>query len=117
MSGDFKPRSVLSELKKPLLQPQSPVSPALEQRLLGGGGTPLAPHPEPIQAAPSPPPVRKKAPTVPVTFHLPVDLRDKIKVTAQAKQMTMLEIAIEALNDYLSKHPVSEADLRRLLGL
>jgi predicted transcriptional regulator len=52
-----------------------------------------------------------------VTFHLPIELRDRIKVTAQAKQVTMLEIATAALEQYLERNPVSEADLRRLLGL
>jgi len=56
-------------------------------------------------------------PTVPVTFHLPIELRDRIKITAQAKQKTMLEIAVEALQDYLDRNHVSESDLRKLLGL
>jgi predicted transcriptional regulator len=58
-----------------------------------------------------------RAVTTPVTFHLPVELRDKLKLTAQAKQKTMVEIAIEALRTYLEKNPVSESDLRRMLGL
>ena len=125
MSGDLKPRSVLSDLRKPLLQAPASISPALEERLLGGAagaGFAVAFEPPPDPVAPAMPgpvqsPARKKVPTVPVTFHLPVDLRDKIKVTAQAKQMTMLEIAVDALNGYLAQHPVSESDLRRLLGL
>ena len=121
MSGDFKPRSVLSELRKPLLQPPAAVSPALEERLLGPAPAPSFPDPvapaQPAAAVAVAPAARKKVPTVPVTFHLPVDLRDKVKVTAQAKQTTMLEIAVEALNEYLTKNPVSEADFRRLLGL
>lgn len=108
MSGDSKPRSVLSELKKPLLQPSIPPSEALEARLLGAtGGT----APAPLE------PRKSKEPTVPVTFHLPVKLRDRIKVTAQAHDRTMLEIAVEALETYLDRHPVTESDLRRLLGL
>ncbi len=108
MSGDSKPRSVLSELKKPLLQHTMPPSEALEARLLGvaAGAAPAAAEPR-----------KAKEPTVPVTFHLPVKLRDRIKVTAQAHDRTMLEIAVEALENYLDQHPVTESDLRRLLGL
>lgn len=118
MSDQSKPRSVLSELKKPLIQPTSAVNPELEQRLLGGDRLP-----PPAPPAPEPPPpvaeprAKGKAPTVPVTFHLPVRLRDRIKITAQAQQRTMLEIAVEAFESYLDRHPVSEQDLRRLLGL
>jgi hypothetical protein len=112
MSGDAKPRSILSELKKPLLQPNPGASQALEDKLLGTSGTAPA-------LAPEPPPMPRKAkePTVPVTFHLPVKLRDRIKVSAQAQQRTMLEIAVEALEAHLDRHPVTETDLRRLLGL
>jgi len=112
MSDQPKSRSILSELKKPLIQPAAAVDPVLEQRLLGG------PHAAPAPASP-PPDTRAKAkiPTVPVTFHLPVRLRDRIKITAQAQQRTMVEIAVEALESYLDRHPVSEDDLRRLLGL
>lgn len=135
MSVDTKSRSVLSELKKPLIQPApTPVPDALEQRLLGVATaarpqTVVEPPPPPSPAAAAPvqdfaPPVaeppsarRSKLPTVPVTFHLPVRLRDRIKVTAQAQQRTMLEIAVEALEGYLERHPVSEQDVRRLLGL
>jgi hypothetical protein len=46
-----------------------------------------------------------------------VELRDRIKITAQAKQKTMVDLAIEAFADYLERNPVSEADLRKLLGL
>ena len=109
MPGDAKPRSILSELKKPLL-PQASTSPnALEEKLLGVQGAAPAPAPPSSHKA--------KEPTVPVTFHLPVRLRDRIKVTAQAQQRTMLEIAVEALEGYLDGHRVTETDLRRLLGL
>ena len=129
MSVDIKPRSVLSELRRPLLQPNSGISAELESRLLGstaspiteaGRSSPQLPLPAPAPATPvAVPPSAKKAKsaTVPVTFHLPIELRDKIKLTAQAKQMTMLEIAIDALNGYLGHNPVSEADVRRMLGL
>lgn len=122
MSGEPK-RSVLSELKRPLMQAPAAVPPALEERLLGrtpqpdpgapppssAGGTAAAMEREPRR------PARK--PTVPVTFHLPIELRDRIKVTAQAKQRTMLDIAVQALTEYLDRNPASESDLRRLLGL
>jgi hypothetical protein len=115
MSGDAK-RSILGELKRPLFEPTASVSAALEEKLLG-----TAPKPQPPPAAepPSAParPPRGKTPTVPVTFHLPVALRDRVKITAQAQQRTMVEIACEALERYLEENPVSENDLRRLLGL
>ena len=111
MSGDAK-RSILGDLKKPLLQPSTAVPAELEERLLGTA---------PAEPASAPPPRRREArtrvATVPVTFHLPVELRDRIKITAQAKQKTMLEIAMEALEEYLARNPVLEADLKRLLGL
>ena len=128
MSVDIKPRSVLSDLKRPLMQPHSGISAELESKLLGTA-MPVIAEPKslpdqpasPSQAMPrveAPPALKKaKTPTVPVTFHLPIELRDKVKLTAQAKQTTMLEIAVEALNDYLSRNPVSEADVRRMLGL
>jgi hypothetical protein len=112
MPSDSKRTSILGELKRPLLQPSGPVSQRLEEQLLGTQetgrevGQPVPNRAEPARVA-----------TVPVTFHLPVELRDKIKLTAQAKKKTMIEIAIEALQTYLDKDPVSEADLRRLLGL
>lgn len=119
MSGDTK-RSVLSDLRRPLLQPSSVVPAALEEKLLGGassGSVALpAPEPRPVEPAPAAQ-SRAKAPTVPVTFHLAISLRDRLKITAQAQQRTMVEIASEALEEYLSRHPVSEADVRRLLGL
>jgi hypothetical protein len=112
MPSDPK-RSVLSDLKRPLMQPGAISSQKLEERLLG-----------PEQATPvletSSQEHRMTAPravTTPVTFHLPVELRDKLKLTAQAKQKTMVEIAVEALRTYLEKNPVSESDLRRMLGL
>ena len=129
MSVDIKPRSVLSDLKRPLMQPHSGISAELENRLLGTA-LPVAAEPKPAMAEPPAPAVqaaprveapvaakKAKTPTVPVTFHLPIELRDKVKLTAQAKQTTMLEIAVEALNDYLGRNPVSEADVRRMLGL
>lgn len=129
MSVDIKPRSVLSDLKRPLMQPHSGISAELENKLLG---TALPVVSEPKSVTPDPPAPqaqamprvdapaalkKAKTPTVPVTFHLPIELRDKVKLTAQAKQTTMLEIAVEALNDYLGRNPVSEADVRRMLGL
>ena len=125
MSGDTKPRSVLSELKRPLLSQPQTVSQTLEERLLGPMAAapalepPPAATPEPltVKETPKEAPKKAKEPTVPVTFHLPVKLRDRIKVTAQAQQRTMLEIAVEALEGYLDHHPVTETDLRRLLGL
>ncbi|MBM3738126.1 MAG: hypothetical protein FJW39_20280 [Acidobacteria bacterium] len=113
MSGESKPRSVLSELKRPLLAHSVPVSGDLEDHLLGRGGAVPAPDPASLPGASR----KAKVPTVPVTFHLPLELRDRLKVTAQAHQRTMLDIAVEALNDYLSRNPVTERDLRRLLGL
>jgi hypothetical protein len=125
MPGESK-RSVLSELKKPLLQPPNLVPAGLEEHLLG---TTPAPQPvsEPEAFRPvteihseriaSGRPSKVRVPTVPVTFHLPVELRDRIKITAQAKQKTMVDLAIEAFADYLERNPVSEADLRKLLGL
>jgi hypothetical protein len=116
MPGDAK-RSVLSDLRKPLAQPTSSVPPGMEQHLLGRS----AAGSERVDASAGPESGKRaskqRVPTVPVTFHLPIDLRDKIKLTAQAKQRTMLEIAVEALRDYLDRNQVSEADLRRLLGL
>jgi hypothetical protein len=44
-------------------------------------------------------------------------MRDRIKLTAQAKGVTQLELAKAALQEYLDKNPVSEQDLRRLLNL
>jgi len=119
LSGDTKPRSVLSELRKPqLIEPSSAVPAALEEKLLGGGqgsGTAaVLAKSEPVEPARG---KRTKVPTVPVTFHLPVELRDRIKLTAQAKQKTMLELALEAFQEYLGRNPVSEQDLRRLLGM
>jgi hypothetical protein len=125
MPGDPK-RSVLSDLRKPLAQPTSSVPAGLEERLLGSVTTAAAPsdsHVLPsVAGTPTKPEsgkgtTRQRVPTVPVTFHLPIELRDKIKITAQAKQRTMLEIAVEALQDYLDRNQVSEADLRKLLGL
>jgi hypothetical protein len=111
--GDPK-RSVLSGLKRPLMQPVVVSSQKLEEHLLGGeqgATTPMeAPQQEHLAEIP-------RAVTTPVTFHLPVELRDKLKLTAQAKQKTMVEIATEALRSYLEKNPVSESDLRRMLGL
>jgi hypothetical protein len=110
--GDPK-RSVLSDLKRPLMEPGPASSHVLEKRLLGeeeeSGAGEVVPPADRRTAA--------RVATVPVTFHLPVELRDKLKLTAQAKQKTMVEIAIEALRAYLEKNPVSESDLRRLLGL
>lgn len=108
MSGEAKVRSVLSELKRPLLAPAPQAAQsALEEQLLGQG----SPGPEAQPAR------RQKVPTVPVTFHLPVELRDRIKIAAQAKRRTMLDIAVEALNEHLARNPVTEQDLRRLLGM
>jgi hypothetical protein len=116
MSGESRPGgSVLSSLKRPLLtnQPQS-VPTVLEEKLLG---------PEHGREVTIPEPSRNilersgKVPTVPVTFHLPIAMRDRLKLTAQAKGLTQLEIAKTALQEYLDKHPVSEQDLRRLLNL
>lgn len=110
MSGESKVRSVLSELKRPLLAaPASAAQSPLEEHLLGQG-SPL-PNPEAAAAR------RQKVPTVPVTFHLPVELRDRIKIAAQARRRTMLDIAVEALNEHLARNPVTEQDLRRMLGL
>jgi len=124
MPGDPK-RSVLSELKKPLIQPAGAIPAGLEERLLGS--TKEVPGLSPVAAAAgittrtaqegARPAAKQRVPTVPVTFHLPIELRDKIKITAQAQQKTMLEIAVEALQDYLNRNKVSEEDLRRLLGL
>lgn len=112
MSSDPK-RSVLSDLKRPLMEPTAISSAKLEEHLLGPK--------QPADVAELPPQEpRVPAPrtiTTPVTFHLPVELRDKLKLTAQAKQKTMVEIAIEALRTYLDNNPVSESDLRRMLGL
>jgi hypothetical protein len=121
MPGESK-RSVLSELKKPLLQPPNLIPAELEEHLLGTAAPPateseaLRPETE-IQPTPSGRRSKARVPTVPVTFHLPVELRDRIKITAQAKQKTMLDLAVEAFDDYLDRNPVSEADLRRLLRL
>lgn len=125
MPGDPK-RSVLSELRKPLAQPTTSVPAGLEERLLGTVTTALASSDSQVllsEAGTANRPEsgkdtkKQRVPTVPVTFHLPIELRDKIKLTAQAKQRTMLEIAVEALRDYLERNQVSEADLRKLLGL
>jgi hypothetical protein len=106
-------RSVLSDLKRPLMQPVAVSSQKLEEHLLGAeqATTPMEVAQQEHRAA------TPRAVTTPVTFHLPVELRDKLKLTAQAKQKTMVEIAIEALRTYLEKNPVSESDLRRMLGL
>lgn len=109
MSGDPK-RSVLSDLKRPLIQPMAVPSQKLEDHLLGADATTPPTRQEDRATTP-------RVVTTPVTFHLPVELRDKLKLTAQAKQKTMVEIAIEALRAYLEKNPVSESDLRRMLGL
>ena len=112
MPSDPK-RSVLSDLKRPLMQPGPISSQKLEERLLGSEAPSAAmeiSQQENRAAAP-------RTVTTPVTFHLPVELRDKLKLTAQAKQKTMVEIAVEALRAYLEKNPVSESDLRRMLGL
>jgi len=107
VSVDPKHRSVLSELRKPpLMQPAGTVPAALEEGLLGSVS-----EAQPARTR------KEKVATVPVTFHLPVALRDRLKVTAQARQKTMLEMAVEALEDYLGRRPVSEAELRRLLGI
>jgi hypothetical protein len=114
MSGDAKRNpSVLSGLKRPLLQGDATATRALEEHLLG-------PEPSASIGESQEPAVGLKpprVPTVPVTFHLPIDLRDKLRITAQAKQKTMVEMAIEALRTYLEKNAVSEADLRRMLGM
>lgn len=120
MSGNPK-RSVLSDLRRPLVQPTSTVPAGLEEQLLGAPSTPpitnAAPETTPARTELGVRTTKHRVPTVPVTFHLPIELRDKIKITAQAKQKTMLEIAVEALQDYLDRNQVSEADLRKLLGL
>jgi hypothetical protein len=105
MPSDPK-RSVLSDLKRPLMQPTAISSQKLEEHLLGSEQTAT-----PMEIS------TPRVITTPVTFHLPVELRDKLKLTAQAKQKTMVEIAIEALRTYLEKNPVSESDIRRMLGL
>jgi hypothetical protein len=124
MPSDPK-RSVLSDLRKPLVQPTNTLPAGLEERLLGTTATTPGSRDVPVSPSLEGPPAstestkrtRQRVPTVPVTFHLPIELRDKIKLTAQAKQRTMLEIAVEALQDYLERNQVSEADLRKLLGL
>jgi hypothetical protein len=118
MPGDTK-RSVLSDLRRPLLQPPSTVSAALEEKLLGVPAvTPSSPPPaSAVESGEDTRSTRGKVPTVPVTFHLPIALRDRLKLTAQAQQRTMVDLASEALEQYLDHHPVSEAAVRRLLGL
>ncbi len=111
MSSNPK-RSVLSDLKRPLMEPVAISSQRMEEHLLGTGSTNTGEIPQQEHKTSAP-----RTITIPVTFHLPVDLRDKLKLTAQAKQKTMVEIAIEALRTYLEKNPVSESDLRRILGL
>lgn len=112
MPGDPK-RSILSDLKRPLIEPVTPTPKELEERLLGIQEKPPAVPPS-LQDQRG---TNGRVPTVPVTFHLPVELRDKLKLTAQAKQLTMVEIATEALRAYLDNNPVSEQDLRRMLGM
>ena len=111
MPSDPK-RSVLSDLRRPLMQPGATSSQKLEEHLLGSDQPTVAME-VPRQEHRAPP----RTVTTPVTFHLPVELRDKLKLTAQATQKTMVEIAVEALRTYLDKNPVSESDLRRMLGL
>ncbi len=102
-------RSVLSDLKRPLVQPVAVSSQKLEEHLLGSEQEEVNQQDHRVNTP--------RVVTIPVTFHLPVELRDKLKLTAQAKQKTMVEIAVEALRSYLEKNPVSESDLRRMLGL
>jgi len=117
MPSDPK-RSVLSELRRPLIQPSATVSTALEERLLGSAPKETASSTSSgTERQVTRPKAKQRVPTVPVTFHLPIELRDKIKITAQAQQKTMLEIAVEAFQDYLQRNKVSEEDLRKLLGL
>lgn len=118
--SDSKQRASLLNLrrpdtdeKKPLLVPASaPTTPALEEALLGREGTHREPEPKP-----QPEPRQEKEPTTPVTFHLPIRLRDRIRMTARVKNMTQLEVAKAALEAYLDSHPVSEAEIRALLSL
>ncbi|SRR5581483_2690789 len=122
MPGDpTRNRSVLSSLKPSLVQPAAAPPPAeLERKLLGD-----TPEPERETVAIEPAPRmegpgerrRGKVPTTPVTFHLPIELRNRIKLTAQAKGMTMTDFVIDALEIHLEKNAISEADVRRLLGL
>lgn len=106
-------RSVLSSMPRPSLnQTVVPVAPEAEQALLGGRSSETV---VPVSSVESK--TRGKIPTVPVTFHLPIEMRDRLKVTAQIKNTTMLELAREAFRRFLDENPVSEADIRRALGL
>ena len=117
--SDNKHRASLLNLRRPganekqaLFVPTSVAAPELEDALLGkeGGLHPSAPEIEHELR-------QEKESTIPVTFHLPVRLRDKIRMTARAKNITMLEFAKAALETHLERHPVTEAELRALLNL
>ena len=51
---------------------------------------------------------RSRAGTVPITAHLPKEIRDRLKILAVRLDRTMNELMAEALNDLFKKH--GEAD-------
>jgi predicted transcriptional regulator len=47
---------------------------------------------------------RSRAGTVPITAHLPKEVRDRLKILAVRLDRTMNELMAEALNDLFEKH-------------
>jgi hypothetical protein len=120
MSSDNR-GSVLANLRKPsLVQPVQQVNAALEEKILGpapsesSSGASAHPVAAPINTEPAVQTRRPKEPTTPVTFHLPIKLRDRIKKTAQAKGITMLELVTEAIEVHLDKNRPTVEELKRM---
>ncbi len=120
MSSDNR-GSVLANLRKPsLVQPVQQVNAALEEKILGpaqpesSSGTSAQPAAERLPAERAVQTRRSKEATTPVTFHLPVKLRDRIKKTAQAKGITMLELVTEAIEVHLDKNRPTTEELKRM---
>ena len=52
----------------------------------------------------SPAPSSSRAGTVPITAHLPKEVRDQLKIMAVERTMTMNALLAEALNDLFAKY-------------
>lgn len=113
MSDNNRPGSILRNLHRPSL-----VSAEAEQALLGQGNAPPA-RPQ-SEATPTIAPRKvadERTPTVPVTFHLPVQLRDQLRRVALARNQTMVNLVRQQLEHYLAANPLTEEERNRLLGL
>jgi hypothetical protein len=100
-------RGGLVGLKRPLLEAAPAAGSTGES---AGPPAPAAPAASAMQPPPAAPVTR------PATYHLPVDLLQRLRATCRIKNTTMVEFVRQAIEEALERQRPTREEIGRLLG-